>query len=143
MHVPKTLTRRPATVGSALALSVCSLFFSSAPASAATSCYASQCHGLDPSTTVCQNDARTVRTAAWGVELRYSPTCRAAWARKTSGASFDTVIRVHNSQGASASVYYGGNGTAYTAMVDDKGILAWACEVRAYETLQTDCTDRY
>ncbi|MFI6418907.1 DUF2690 domain-containing protein [Streptomyces sp. NPDC050842] len=42
---------------------------------------------------------RTVRTADRGVELRYSPTCRAAWARKTSGASFDTVIRVHTPKG--------------------------------------------
>ncbi|MFD8974182.1 DUF2690 domain-containing protein [Streptomyces sp. NPDC059593] len=137
------LARKLATVGSALALAAAGLFLSSAPASAATSCYGSGCTGLDPAATVCQSDARTVRTAAWGVELRYSPTCRAAWARKTSGASFDTVIRVHNSRGASAGVYYGGNGTAYTAMVDDKDILAWACEVRAYETLQTDCTDRY
>lgn len=128
---------------SASALAAIALISGASPASAATSCYGSSCTGLDPATTVCQTDARTVRTADWGVELRYSPTCRAAWARKTSGASFDTVIRVHNSQGASAGVYYGGNGTAYTAMVNDKDILAWACEVRAYETLQTHCTGSY
>ncbi|MEU2241516.1 DUF2690 domain-containing protein [Streptomyces sp. NPDC018338] len=143
MHLPRTLTRRLTTVGSALALAASSLLLASSPASAATSCYGSGCTGLDPATTVCQSDARTVRTAAWGVELRYSPTCRAAWARKTSGGSLDTEIWVHNSQGASRGVYYGGNGTAYTAMVNDKDILAWACEVRAYETRQTDCTERY
>ncbi|MFE5716686.1 DUF2690 domain-containing protein [Streptomyces sp. NPDC056501] len=138
-----SVVSRLGAVASASVLAATALISAASPASAATSCYASTCQGKDPATTVCQSDARTVRTAAWGVELRYSPTCRAAWARKTSGASFDTVIRVHNSQGASAGVYYGGNGTAYTAMVDDKDILAWACEVRAYETLQTDCTDRY
>ncbi|MFD0151326.1 DUF2690 domain-containing protein [Streptomyces sp. NPDC055721] len=138
-----SVVSRLGAIASASVLAATALISAASPASAATSCYASTCQGKDPATTVCQSDARTVRTAAWGVELRYSPTCRAAWARKTSGASFDTVIRVHNSQGASAGVYYGGNGTAYTAMVDDKDILAWACEVRAYETLQTDCTAKY
>ncbi|MFI9211321.1 DUF2690 domain-containing protein [Streptomyces sp. NPDC053253] len=142
MHAPKTLTRRLTTVGSTMALAVSSLLLAS-PASAATSCYGSGCTGLDPATTVCQSDARTVRTADWGVELRYSPSCRAAWARKTSGGSADTVIRVHNSQSAQFSVYYPGNGTVYTAMVNDKDIKAWACETRAYETLQTRCTESY
>ncbi|MFC9706500.1 DUF2690 domain-containing protein [Streptomyces sp. NPDC056943] len=138
-----SVVSRLGAFASASVLAATALISGASPAAAATSCYGSGCTGLDPSTTVCQNDARTVRTADWGVELRYSPTCRAAWARKTSGASFDTVIRVHNSQGASEGVYYGGNGTAYTAMVDDKDILAWACEVRAYETLQTHCTSSY
>ncbi|MFF3602329.1 DUF2690 domain-containing protein [Streptomyces sp. NPDC002463] len=137
------LARKLATAASALALAASGLLLSSSPASAATSCYGSSCTGLDPSTTVCQSDARTVRTSDWGVELRYSPTCRAAWARKTSGASADTVIRVSNTNGESRSVYYGGYGTVYTAMVNDKDIYAWACETRAYATLETHCTDSY
>ncbi|MFF0556866.1 DUF2690 domain-containing protein [Streptomyces sp. NPDC004266] len=137
------LTRKLATAASALGLAASGLLFASSPASAATSCYASSCTGLDPSTTVCQNDARTVRTADWGVELRYSPTCRAAWARKTSGGSLDTEIRVRNSAGDTHGVYYGGWGTVYTAMVNDKDIVAWACETRAYDTLQTHCTGTY
>ncbi|MBD0711032.1 hypothetical protein BU197_22455 [Streptomyces sp. CBMA291] len=120
-----------------------SLLIATAPASAAVSCSGSTCDGLDPATSVCQNDARTIQTADWGVELRYSPTCRAAWARKTSGGSLDTTIWIHNSQGASQGVYYGGYGTVYTAMVNDKGVTAWACETRAYDTLQTHCTSRY
>ncbi|MFB7592619.1 DUF2690 domain-containing protein [Streptomyces sp. NPDC056169] len=138
-----SVVSRLGAFASASVLAATALISGASPASAAIPCQGSGCAGLDPATTVCQSDARTVRTADWGVELRYSPTCRAAWARKTSGASFDTVIRVHNSQGASESVYYGGNGTAYTAMVSDKDILAWACEVRAYETLQTHCTGSY
>ncbi|MGW9037515.1 hypothetical protein ACWGQ4_21520, partial [Streptomyces sp. NPDC055721] len=54
------LTRKLATVGSALAMAASSLLLASSPASAATSCYASSCEGLDPATTICQNDARTV-----------------------------------------------------------------------------------
>ncbi|MER6095023.1 DUF2690 domain-containing protein [Streptomyces sp. NPDC001728] len=137
------LARKLATAGSALALTASGLLFASAPASAATSCKGASCEGLDPAATICQNDARTVLTADWGVELRYSPTCRAAWARKTSGASADTVISVHNSQGVSRSAYYGGYGTVYTAMVNDMDIYAKACETRALETLQTHCTGSY
>ncbi|MFE3072593.1 DUF2690 domain-containing protein [Streptomyces sp. NPDC059247] len=137
------LTRRLATVASSLALAASGLLFASSPASAATSCSGASCDGLDPAATICQNDARTVRTSSWGVELRYSPTCRAAWARKTSGGSLDTSIYVQNTQGTTHSTYYGGSGSVWTRMVNDKDIQAWACEVRAYETLQTQCTGGY
>ncbi|MEU5811084.1 MULTISPECIES: DUF2690 domain-containing protein [unclassified Streptomyces] len=133
-------TRTLATGVAAFALAVSGLLFASGPASAATSCLGSTCDGLDPSTTVCQNDARTVARSAWGVELRYSPTCRAAWARKTSGASFDTDIRVTNDLNQSYSAYYGGNGTVFTRMVNDKDITARACELRS---TGSNCTDRY
>ncbi|MEV4424794.1 hypothetical protein ACN9M0_23895 [Streptomyces sp. R-07] len=57
------LTRKLATVGSALALAASGLLFASSPASAATSCYGPSRDGLDPATTVCQNDVphRAVR----------------------------------------------------------------------------------
>ncbi|MFE0582417.1 DUF2690 domain-containing protein [Streptomyces sp. NPDC058874] len=134
------LLRRLATTASACALAASGLLMASTPASAATSCLGSTCTGKDPSTTTCQNDARTVKTASWGVELRYSPSCRAAWARKTSGASFDTDIKVANSRGASYTTYYGGNGTVFTRMVDDLDITAQACEQRAFGY---SCTDWY
>ncbi|MFJ2785320.1 MULTISPECIES: DUF2690 domain-containing protein [unclassified Streptomyces] len=137
------LTRKLATVASSLALAASGLLLASSPASAATSCYGSSCNGLDPAATICQNDAQTVRTSAWGVELRYSPTCRAAWARKTSGGSLDTSIHVQNTQGTTYSTYYGGSGSVWTRMVNDKDIQAWACETRAYETLRTQCTGGY
>ncbi|MDV9193477.1 DUF2690 domain-containing protein [Streptomyces sp. SR27] len=120
-----TLTRKLATAGSALALAASGLLLASSPASAATSCYGSDCTGKDPSTTVCQNDARTVATTGLGVELRYSPTCRAAWAR--TGADTAMTIWVESNTGLSQSAYHSGNDTVWTAMIDDKGIIARSC----------------
>ncbi|MFE3072595.1 DUF2690 domain-containing protein [Streptomyces sp. NPDC059247] len=129
-----TLTRKLATAGSTLALAASGLLFASSPASAATSCYAASCQGLDPSTTICQNDATTVRDSYYpGVELRYSATCRAAWARYSAGATFGftvTVERVHanGSQTAFYPVHYSGDGaTVWTRMINDAGLLARAC----------------
>ncbi|MFF7437554.1 DUF2690 domain-containing protein [Streptomyces sp. NPDC008122] len=120
-----TLTRKLATAGSALALAASGLLLASSPASAATSCYGPSCTGLDPSTSICQNDARTVATSSWGTELRYSPTCRAAWARQSGGTA--TTIWVESNTGLGENAYAGGGGTVWTAMIDDKGIYDRAC----------------
>ncbi|WP_242426794.1 MULTISPECIES: DUF2690 domain-containing protein [unclassified Streptomyces] len=119
------LTRTLATAASALALAASGLLLASSPASAATSCYGPDCTGKDPSTTVCQNDARTVGTTASGVELRYSPTCRAAWARKSGDTAM--TIWVESNTGLSQAAYHTGSGTVWTAMIDDKGIIARSC----------------
>ncbi|RSS55344.1 DUF2690 domain-containing protein [Streptomyces sp. WAC01280] len=120
------LTRKLATVGSALAMAASSLLLASSPASAATSCYASSCEGLDPATTICQNDARTVQTSSrFGVQLRYSPTCRAAWARVDGYSDAPMAVVVENSRGATYRTYTTG-GTEWTRMVNDKDILARA-----------------
>ncbi|MFJ8434011.1 DUF2690 domain-containing protein [Kitasatospora sp. NPDC094019] len=113
---------------STLALAASGLLFASGSASAATSCYASSCTGLDPASTICQNDARTVAyTAPDGdAELRYSPTCRAAWARAIGGGRVPAIIQVENNQGASYTVMNYGTGTVYTRMVNDKDIQARA-----------------
>ncbi|MFE3072594.1 DUF2690 domain-containing protein [Streptomyces sp. NPDC059247] len=137
-----TLTRTLATVASSLALAASGLLFASSPASAATSCFGASCNGLDPATTICQNDARTVLVAGWNeVELRYSPTCRAAWARKSTIGEA-TVINVTNTAGNSYAANYPGSGTVWTRMVNDKDIQAWACgywnNLSRYE-----CTGRY
>ncbi|WP_405435357.1 YjfA family protein [Streptomyces avidinii] len=53
-------------------------------AAAAPSCVGSACNGKNPAGTTCQNDARTVaesRDPMGAMELRYSPSCRAAWGR--------------------------------------------------------------
>ncbi|MEU1224894.1 DUF2690 domain-containing protein [Streptomyces sp. NPDC005828] len=127
------LTRKLATVGSALAMAGSSLLLASSPASAATSCYASSCAGLDPSTTICQNDARTVADTDYpGVELRYSPTCRAAWARYSRGMGFSMNVEIQRWDGSNGttiySTYYSGNGsTVWTRMINDAGLLARAC----------------
>ncbi|MEU1224890.1 DUF2690 domain-containing protein [Streptomyces sp. NPDC005828] len=133
------LTRKLATAGSALAFAATSLLLASSPASAATSCYGSSCNGLDPAATICQNDAQTVM---WGeyvaLELRYSPTCRAAWARFKNGDEGE--IWVQNSLGNKYAVHYPGSGTVWTRMVNDKDILAMACGTFAKGTA---CTPEY
>ncbi|MEU5811082.1 DUF2690 domain-containing protein [Streptomyces sp. NPDC047718] len=118
--------RRFATAGSVLALAASGLLLGTSPASAATSCLGSTCNGLDPATTVCQNDARTVATSVLGTELRYSPTCRAAWARYPGGTSFVHDIKVENTAGHSYSAHSNGN-AVWTRMVNDKDIESRAC----------------
>ncbi|MFF2076647.1 DUF2690 domain-containing protein [Kitasatospora sp. NPDC058162] len=126
----KLSLRNAVSAASTLALVASGLLFASGSASAATSCYADTCTGLDPANTICQNDARTVDyTAPDGdAQLRYSPTCRAAWARATGGSYGGTqiTIRVENEKGASFSAVYNGNGTIYTRMVNDKDIKSRA-----------------
>ncbi|MFD8974183.1 MULTISPECIES: DUF2690 domain-containing protein [Streptomyces] len=140
----KTLTRKLATVGSALAMAASSLLLASSPASAATSCYASSCQGLDPATTICQNDARTVGTTTpWDAELRYSPTCRAAWARFPTFTPARLTIWVQRSDGNGFyAVKTSGSNAVWTQMVNDKDLLARACA--EYEGMGSyNCTSWY
>ncbi|KQX58818.1 MULTISPECIES: DUF2690 domain-containing protein [unclassified Streptomyces] len=129
------LTRKFATVGSALVMAGSSLLLASSPASAATSCYSTSCYGVDPATSICQNDARTVLTSETGVELRYSPTCRATWARKQNAVA-GHYYQVENERREMQSVQPGGSGgTVWTRMVDDKDIMAYACDRRSDYTM--------
>jgi hypothetical protein len=104
---------------------------------AAASCFASSCTGKDPINTGCVNDAQTIYTVngvgAWGsgtLQLRYSPTCAAAWAKIYNDGSwnFDT-ISVSNTIGNYESQAVGNSsGAAYTNMVNDLGsIQSIAC----------------
>lgn len=59
-----------------------------APAAAAVGCTGHQCSGLDPQTTGCAADGRTIfRTPVYGtggtswVEIRWSDACQTNWAR--------------------------------------------------------------
>ncbi|MFF8374639.1 DUF2690 domain-containing protein [Streptomyces sp. NPDC015661] len=141
-----TLTRKLATAGSALALAASGLLFASSPASAATSCYASSCQGLDPATTICQNDARTVGTTSfYDVELRYSPTCRAAWARYPTFTPNRLIIFVQRQDGnGTYSVHTSGSYAVWTSMVNDKDLLSRACGYVDYNSPSTaECTSWY
>ncbi|MFF7680041.1 DUF2690 domain-containing protein [Actinacidiphila glaucinigra] len=116
------------------------------PASAAT-CSGSSCDGKNPSS-YCQSDARTVQSLALGqavLELRYSPTCRAAWAR-ISNASYNTFDQftpyatVHrNSDGREYSCSVSTSGSScYTLMVNDANVTSyargmWDSGARTYE----------
>ncbi|MFD8478956.1 DUF2690 domain-containing protein [Kitasatospora sp. NPDC059673] len=67
----------------------------SAPsAGAIASCAGESCVHVEPTTTVCQNDAVTTdRGREFGVlvELRYSAGCRAVWARMDGGSPGDRI----------------------------------------------------
>lgn len=61
---------------------------------AAASCDGASCLHLDPVGTVCDRDAATAaedRDFGVLIELRYSPSCHAAWAKMTGGSPGDRV----------------------------------------------------
>lgn len=68
---------------------------SGSPLGAATaSCSGRSCVHVEPTATVCQNDAVTTaegRDFGVHVELRYSPGCRAAWGKLTGSSPGDRV----------------------------------------------------
>ncbi|MEV7601851.1 DUF2690 domain-containing protein [Kitasatospora sp. NPDC089797] len=139
-------TRRIATTGATMAMAVTGLLLGAgaSPAFAATSCYAAGCNALDPSTTTCANDARTVKTSSFGVELRYSPSCRAVWARRASGMNgVGDTISVWNNTSSDFAVLHvpaNGSGPYFTTMLNDADIQSRACDVvDAYGGVS--CTD--
>ena len=106
----------------------------------AISCYAASCEGLDPSTTTCANDARTVRYREWHtvmIQLRYSPSCRSAWARIV-GAAPGYKLWVENNYGGFEENEVTSGFDAFTHMVNDAGI-----ESRACASPKPGCTDYY
>jgi len=127
-----SLAHRLGTGGAVMALAASGLLFGAgSPASAATSCYGPTCNGLNPANTVCANDARTIYTTETQVELRYSPSCRAAWARRIGGINGGTdTIWVVNESGNTYAVDIPSNasGSYYTRMVDDKDQWSRACD---------------
>lgn len=104
-----------------------------APADAAARCSGNSCTGKNPAAYTCANDARTVKSdAVLGpvVQLRYSPSCRAAWGRVQGGRRGDKVeIRNRNHAYYSVKVH-AGKSSAFTPMVNDKATTAWTCLVR-------------
>ncbi|MFE2968243.1 DUF2690 domain-containing protein [Streptomyces sp. NPDC059340] len=112
-------------------------------ASAATSCLGSTCNGLNPANTTCQNDARTVQDGAFrGVELRYSPSCRAAWGRFPN-APKGSKLEIKNNQGKKYTTNGpSGGGTFFSVMINDKDVTAWACAYWDSNT-QSECTGAY
>jgi len=104
------------------------------PASAAASCYAERCQGLDPSSTNCNADGKTLATRVSTknvlVRLRWSPTCRAAWARIDRASVGDRVrvqrpldYPIHDFEAATVT----SGSSAYTRMINDLGLVAQAC----------------
>lgn len=82
----------PAAIASAVLLISASLAASPAQAEPPKqSCFGASCRDLDPSKTVCADDAQTIyerevvtSAGSWGVlEMRYSETCHSNWVRFT------------------------------------------------------------
>jgi len=66
---------------------------------AAAPCVGTSCNGRDPQSTGCGADARTLEdvadTGGWvTLELRYSPSCYAVWARVTNFRGVTGVAKV-------------------------------------------------
>lgn len=121
-----------------------------APAtSAAAHCSGKSCAGKSPSRTGCDRHARTVRRRREPgptLGLRYSPGCRAAWARVTHARPGDRIDARTKGGGAChhrscyARKVAMGRTSTHTAMVDDKGLTAWAC---LWRTRGSVCTEAY
>lgn len=114
----------------------------SAHASATSTCVGSQCNALDPTGTTCASDAITARSTTLNglsIQLRYSPSCRAAWGRITNAAVGDKVDVLNtNGDYASATVKYGSD--THTLMVNDAGITSNSC---GYVGSAAACTASY
>ncbi|MFK4067385.1 DUF2690 domain-containing protein [Streptomyces sp. NPDC029674] len=113
---------------------------------AGVKCSGKDCAGKDPETMGCGGElAKTTSRATIGrtlVEVRYSKTCGAAWARITQATPGDELTITGSGGGASAKQ----NGTvnedfdAYTPMVEAKsGTAAKACATLT--SGRTGCTD--
>ncbi|MFM9368571.1 DUF2690 domain-containing protein [Streptomyces sp. Da 82-17] len=83
-------------------------------------CRGASCYGIDAKYAICQDDAETYyagRAHGVLVELRFSPVCRAAWA-KMSGTSQGDVVRVTNNAGRSRHYTQQWGRDAHTTMVE-------------------------
>ncbi|WP_221347817.1 helix-turn-helix domain-containing protein [Streptomyces beigongshangae] len=106
-------------------------------------CNGSDCAGEDPENMGCGGTlARTVEQAVVGtaqVEVRYSETCGAAWARITAAGAGDSV-RISAGSAAAQTAEVGADTDAYTPMVAVKS----ATGAKACATLQSGlegCTE--
>lgn len=104
-------------------------------------CSGSGCLGKNPQLYTCSQDTQTVRTASRGgatIQLRYSPSCRSAWAREVNGRVGD-FLWVRNQQNELESTHITSGSSAFTTMVSDLGTTASACMTLVGETVFT-CT---
>ncbi|MEU3570326.1 DUF2690 domain-containing protein [Kitasatospora sp. NPDC036755] len=101
------LTNRTVTTLFGLAAAATALTGLTAPTASATTtqvtagCYGPSCNGQDPVDMGCNTDAYTVGwtdSAKGKIELRYSSSCRANWAR-ISGTSVGQEFWVQNTNG--------------------------------------------
>ncbi|MGW0555099.1 XRE family transcriptional regulator [Streptomyces sp. NPDC002926] len=112
---------------------------SSPPLPAGVKCSGDDCTGQDPEAMGCGGQfAKTVSSATVGkalVEVRYSKTCQAAWARITQAAPGDTVQITVGGKGAQNGLV-NADKDAYTPMT----AAAAPADVKACATLKTGTT---
>lgn len=111
---------------------------------AGVKCSGEDCDGKDPETMGCiGNLVRTTDEAVVGttkVEVRYSKTCQAAWARITGAAQGDEVQVTVGRTKQTAAIEAAGDNIAYTQMI----VVKDAGEATACVTLasgQKGCTE--
>ncbi|MEU7403613.1 DUF2690 domain-containing protein [Streptomyces sp. NPDC044948] len=71
------------------------------PTPSTVKCWRKTCYGVDPKYATCREDATTYYTGDGHgilVELRFSPSCQAAWAKMT-GTTQGDVVRITNNAG--------------------------------------------
>jgi hypothetical protein len=99
------------------------------PASAAV-CDGVSCNGLDPNQAGCAADAITpvppVTDQGVTLELRYSPTCHANWARITP-ARFNWHFTVYNDNGDKQDERAIRNYDSYHTNMVNGNVKSWAC----------------
>lgn len=136
---------RVVSTAAAAVLSLAGLVLA-APSAHAASCYAGSCYLKNPNSTGCNSDAVTARskTASDGtvVELRYSATCRAAWAR-IRNSHVGAEAFVENTQNQYDSEFVSTGSDVYTLMVNDKDIQARACYAKNGGSDFSACTGWY
>ncbi|MFF7146216.1 DUF2690 domain-containing protein [Streptomyces sp. SID2888] len=116
------MRKQLAAAGLGLALALGGIAVAPAADAATTAgCTGASCYGKDPDAMGCGGDAYTaasVNTAHGLVEIRYSPVCKANWAR-ISNAPAGTWFWVQNSNGQEQQFYLpSGYTSGWTYMVD-------------------------
>ncbi|MDH6578749.1 DUF2690 domain-containing protein [Kitasatospora sp. MAP5-34] len=113
--------RTAATLGAALLLAAAGVAAGPGLAAAVSRCTGAGCTGKDAAAAGCASGAVTKASfsgASVRVELRYSPSCHAAWAKATAAPAGQTLM-VENGHGVRSRVTIGrGRATAWTPMVD-------------------------
>ena len=125
------ISHRPFAALTAIVLGLTLSVAGRSPASAACG---SACDGRDPQpaagkASVCVDDADTIFEVG-GVQLRYSPNCRTAWARQIGDLYWLTGVLVQsfNTNGTLRMTQTDrGTGGPWSRMVNDANLTARAC----------------
>jgi hypothetical protein len=116
------------TFGALLVASAAPALAAAKPAAPSGTCSGAGCDGQDPQSTGCAADAINAAVTSEGgvtLQLRYSPSCHANWARMLPG-QFGWHFTVYNANGAQQDSTGFGQDSTWTAMVDGN-VKAEAC----------------